>query len=605
MMKRDILLLLTILLCGTISSPAQIESVGIIGTATPFGWDADTNMVQDTADAHLWTLQIELTEGLAKFRANDDWAINWGGENFPADFGEQDGDDIVVSHAGLYNVSLNDSSGLYYFEFLGSNIGLIGEGTPFTWDRDINMLPDTSDTNKFNLTIDLGMGAVKFRQDDDWTVNWGASDFPMGIGVQEGPNVPIDQAGKYEISFDTSTGEYNFVEIIAFENVGIIGDATANGWDSVTALNQSNDDPSVWTAGVTLTDGGLQFVGNDGDIVWGANGWPTDTAVLDGDTIPAVAGDYIVSFNTETGVYEFTEVIIYESIGIIGTVLDVGFDGPDVDMERSPADSSMWTLRIELLDGEAKFRANDAWDVNWGAGDFPSGVGIQNGPNIPVTAGDYQITFNSITGDYNFQAIVEFDAISLVGKSGPFGDWPGDDASRDLFLEVDPDDPQSWSTTNVTLTDHTGADDEGVKFRADTSWTVNWGAADFPAGIGTQDGPNIVTVAGTYNVSFNSASGEYLFSDPATSTLDIVKPSQIKVFPNPAADQLTVDLSALDLTGVLTVRVYDLAGKMLMATEKPAEKQLSLNIGQLGTGQYVLQITSSELIMGKKFSVVE
>ena len=66
--------------------------------------------------------------------------------------------------------------------------------------------------------------------------------------------------------------------------------------------------------------------------------------------------------------------------------------------------------------------------------------------------------------------------------------------ARDTYLNVDPDDNQMWSLGSVTLSDP--ADGGGVKFRADTDWAVNWGAEDFPAGTGTQDGANILCAAG-------------------------------------------------------------------------------------------------------------
>jgi hypothetical protein len=40
--------------------------------------------------------------------------------------------------------------------------------------------------------------------------------------------------------------------------------------------------------------------------------------------------------------------------------------------------------------------------VNWGATEFPTGIGVQNGSNIPITAGTYVVVFNDITGGYNF-----------------------------------------------------------------------------------------------------------------------------------------------------------------------------------------------------------
>jgi hypothetical protein len=36
-------------------------------------------------------------------------------------------------------------------------------------------------------------------------------------------------------------------------------------------------------------------------------------------------------------------------------------------MAKSTFDAHSWTLGVTALnDGEAKFRANDAWDVSWG-----------------------------------------------------------------------------------------------------------------------------------------------------------------------------------------------------------------------------------------------
>ena len=611
MRQRLLQLFCAILFCGSLTAQdtTGIMSIGIIGTATPNGWDADTNLVQDTADSHLWTLEITLVDGEAKFRANDEWVTAWGGDAFPYGIGDttQGVNNNIQVVAGDYRIEFNDSTGIYYFENLGSNIGIIGSAAPFSWDRDVNLLPDTSDANKFNITIDLAQGEVKFRQDDDWAVSWGNTDFPSGIGITDnGPNIPIAKAGEYEISFDTATGAYEFKEIIGFTTVGVIGDATVNGWDSATALTQDAANPDMWVGAVNLTDGGLQFIGND-SIRWGADAWPSGTATLDGDTIPAVAGEWMVSFNTKSGDYAFTEIVIYESVGIIGTVLPTGFEGDDVDMVRDESDSTKWSLRIDLLDGEAKFRADDAWDVNWGGGDFPSGVATMGGPNIPVTAGDYLITFSSLTGDYNFQLIVEYDAVSLVGRSGPFGDWPEEDdmGARDFFLTVADDDPQSWSAENVSFTNFADFDDGGVKFRADTSWTVNWGAEDFPSGTGTQDGPNIQCMEGTYNVSFNAATGEYAFIDPATSTKDVLKPSEILVFPNPVQEVLNIDLGDLELSGLVQLRVYDLSGKLLISQRENARKQMQLDVSTLGVGNYSLQLSSSQIIVGKVFSVIE
>ena len=55
-----------------------ISTLGVIGSATPSGWDADTDMTYNEEDGS-WNLTTNLTDGEIKIRANNDWDINWGG----------------------------------------------------------------------------------------------------------------------------------------------------------------------------------------------------------------------------------------------------------------------------------------------------------------------------------------------------------------------------------------------------------------------------------------------------------------------------------------------------------------------------------------------
>jgi len=95
------------------------------------------------------------------------------------------------------------------------------------------------------------------------------------------------------------------------------------------------------------------------------------------------------------------EVVGDISIGLIGDSTPGGWD-MDTDMTRSEEDFDMWSVEIDLNDGAAKFRQNDDWGVNWGDLAFPSGTGTQDGSNIPIASGTYIVTFNSATGEYNF-----------------------------------------------------------------------------------------------------------------------------------------------------------------------------------------------------------
>ncbi len=577
---------LTLMFLG---AKAQITTVGIIGPATPGGWDSDTDMVQDLDSAHLWTLDVTLVAGEAKFRANDDWAINWGSTDFPIGVATQDGPNLSVP-AGDYSITFNSNTGAYAFS-IDSDIGILGSATPYGWDADVNMFQDALDTNLYTLSLTLVTGEAKFRQNDAWDVNWGSADFPTGIGVQNGANIPIATGGEYFITFNKSTGEYSF-SLTSFATVGVIGDATPGGWASATPLTQTSQNPKQWTAILDLGDGGLQFTGDNGVAIWGGTDFPEGVASTN-DTIPVTGGTWVINFNTQTRAYSFAPIEIFNTVGIIGDATPGGWEN-DTDMEFIPnSDSSLWQLRIELTDGELKFRADNDWAVNWGAGDFPTGTAVRDGANIPVTAGEYLITFNSFTGFYNFVLIVVPDRVGLVGAGTPTGSW-----DVDFFLTQSEDDENIWTYQSIDLNGE-------VKFRADSAWAVNWGSADFPVGVGTQDGPNIPAAPGTYGVTFNSNTGEFTFGDPLTiSTQDILDPSSIKAYPNPADNVVNLDLSDARLTGEVVLNVYDMHGKLVMTDKQIVSEHMKLNVAALQNGNYSLMISNDQYVIGKKIVVL-
>ena len=87
-----------------------ITTIGIIGSASPNGWDSDVDMTyvpynKDTKEVNgYWEVKnITLSAGEIKFRANDDWAISWGGEL--DNLTTKNGGNITVE-AGTYDIKL-------------------------------------------------------------------------------------------------------------------------------------------------------------------------------------------------------------------------------------------------------------------------------------------------------------------------------------------------------------------------------------------------------------------------------------------------------------------------------------------------------------------
>ncbi|MFT5999207.1 MAG: hypothetical protein ACI81P_001664 [Neolewinella sp.] len=78
---------------------------GLIGGATPGGWDTDTDMTYNP-ETGAWELEVALTGGQdIKFRANDAWELNYGDSGADGLL-EENGDNIAITTDGFYKVSL-------------------------------------------------------------------------------------------------------------------------------------------------------------------------------------------------------------------------------------------------------------------------------------------------------------------------------------------------------------------------------------------------------------------------------------------------------------------------------------------------------------------
>jgi len=572
----------------------QTISVGLIGSSTPTGWDADTDMVQNPDSAHLWSLKINLIPGAAKFRQDDKWEVNWGDTEFPFGIGTQGGPDIPITEPGEYTVNLNSKTGAYEFS-IKSDIGVLGSAAPKGWDSDVNMAQSKLDSNEYSLTLRLKAGDAKFRQNDAWAVNWGDKAFPTGTGKLGGDNIPVTPAGRYKITFNKSTAAYKFEEIVEFRTIGIIGNATPGGWDTDTDLTRDGGNPDLWKANLTLTVGEAKFRANDAwALSWGDTLFPVGIGIAGGKNIKIpTAGEYQISFNTKTLEYKFLAIGNYTSVGIIGDATPGGWDN-DTDLTQDASDKSAWKGRLILKTGEAKFRADNKWDINWGAGDFPTGVATLDGANIPITAGEYRISFNSTTGEYNFEQLVVFSTIGLIGPATPNANW-----DVDVDMTKDAVDESLWFINSIALTTGEG------KFRAADAWAVNWGLAQWPAGTGTQNGPNIPITGGTYRVTLNSASGDYAFGDPSSSTLDLLQSNSITIAPNPVKEELNIQINNESLRGDVQVLIFNNAGQQVLSQNLNIQDVAKINVANFIPGSYLVHISNGKYIVGKNVVIVK
>lgn len=100
------------------TSASVYSRIGFLGssrTGTDAGWNGDdTEMTVTAFSPHVWTLNVSLFDGKGKFRANNDWGTNWGGDTKFTGFTTNgaSGGDIPVAKS-KYKVFFNDLDGSY------------------------------------------------------------------------------------------------------------------------------------------------------------------------------------------------------------------------------------------------------------------------------------------------------------------------------------------------------------------------------------------------------------------------------------------------------------------------------------------------------------
>ena len=201
-------------------------------------------------------------------------------------------------------------------------------------------------------------------------------------------------------------------------NLFMVGAATAPGWNNDNnnpALVRDPNDPNVFTYTGRFLNGQFKILEQRGDWQpqWGVGPDGNLASSEDLGEDPGVfeidggEGYYTMDLNLSDNTYSIvpfdeSSAATYSTIGIIGSATPNGWNS-DTDLTQSSFDPHLWYMNgLDLVDGEAKFRAGDAWDTNWGSDTELTGFGSFDGPNIPVEGGTYDIWFNDLDGSYVF-----------------------------------------------------------------------------------------------------------------------------------------------------------------------------------------------------------
>ena len=241
----------------------------------------------------------------------------------------------------------------------------------------------TADQNWFKF-----YAGSKFVSNDWTSINAGAlgckengSEDAFGFIIYNGDSwgelqTPvIPGAGTWIVTLDMNNLTYTVQKPILY----MAGDA--NGWKHSDVLN--SEDGVHYTGYMYLNQNGFKFCTQknwNGTNYGGAFFGESEDNIM----MTQEAGFYQVDVDLSAKTYTLTPF----TIGIIGSATPKGWDG-DTNMTYNP-EERCWELKdVELTDGEMKFRHTNDWSLSWG-GELDN-LTTQNGPNIAVAAGTYDI----------------------------------------------------------------------------------------------------------------------------------------------------------------------------------------------------------------------
>lgn len=239
-----------------------------------------------------------------------------------------------------------------------------------------------------------------------------------------------------------------------------------------------------------------------------------------GDNIAAYTTHRYYSLTLDKSAPKVIKNFSFNSIGVIGDATATGWDA-DTDMQFNP-EKQRFYVDMTLADGTIKFRANDAWDLNWGGAD---GALVVNGDNIAVTAGNYRIYVNLndpanpvyelVAGMYGKdepEPEPEPTPVQGWGLVGEFNGWGSE--------------PDAMLTSDGTYLVAKGVALSGqVKFRKDADWGTNFGAPGdvepVEVTVNTElelvaNGKNFTIAEGTYDVYLDEANAKAWFINDGT-----------------------------------------------------------------------------------------
>ena len=411
------------------------EELYLFGDATTVGWGADTSlMTYKDGDEFVIFTYFENNKKFRFLKAqntedntyNSNSLVNLPGNVTSA--GDTDKNFLFTGTTGWYKIAADyvtstltideHTVGAATYTYDYDNLYIVGDynATDPFWDAENAVAFTKVSEGLFTIEKELKDGAMfKFLGQQSWgDLDWGniGGDGNSGmLGPKEfNGNITFDGGNEtYEITVNIKEGTYSFRKT-AKPPLYVVG--SYNGWDNSTALEMNKDldgknyelyvnlVPNEWGFKLLPTlgswDGDMgDDPGNPGHII--ADG---EANMHNGEGTTDLDGYYLIKVNLGDMTWDITEI----AWGLIGSATPGGWS-TDTDMTYDDV-NDVWILTENLVAGEIKFRANDAWDINFGD-DGADGTLEPGGTNIAIAEdGNYTVTMSlGAAGDYTYTVV--------------------------------------------------------------------------------------------------------------------------------------------------------------------------------------------------------
>ena len=502
----------------------------VIGALSAYeiSWDGDLNMWTDGVNHVAAHVTLKAGDEF-KFRKNQDWAVNMGGDFTALDTEfavSQDGPNIKVGVDGVYDLFVCPDDGIAWIteaydplpDFTeSSNWSVIGalslEG--ISWDGDIAMISDGT----WHVALGVNLAEAdefKFRQDAGWAVNMGGDFGGMDVEFavsQDGPNIKVGAAGCFDLYVNPADGLAKVTEasgakvstkisneeppapvITGWNIIGLNGD-----WENDIIATQNGN---VWTVYATANEETTFKWRKDGD--WAENyggtlvalGEPF-TAVPGGDDIKVGPGFYKIDLDTEALTITVSNGEMYSLIG------EINGDSWSKDVVMTE-NNGIWSSVTVSIEGGFKIRHNASWadeDVYGAEDGFTAEPGVaftavQPGSNISIAPGQYKVTFNPATKEVLIGESKYPEHLYMIGEEFGGWDWNSDGVVEMTPVVHNPDwgaeaEGQFWAVRYISA-------GKGFKFCSQRAWSGDFWGLTYNDGFTEAGGNCTVAEDGIY-----------------------------------------------------------------------------------------------------------